>query len=101
VAAAFLFVPQLLGDGLHTVSLIDRLTVRQQVTPRRLLGRVNGTLHVLVEGVGPIGALGGAVLAEAFGIRTRIWISVVGSFAGTAFLVFSPLRSLRAVGGGA
>ena len=33
VAAAFLFVPQLFGVGLHTVSLIDQLTVRQQVPP--------------------------------------------------------------------
>ena len=97
VAAAFLFVPQLFGDGLHTVSLIDQLTVRQQVTPGRLLGRVNGTLHVLIEGVGPIGALAGAVLAEAFGIRTAIWISVAGSLAGVGFLVFSPVRRLGAV----
>jgi hypothetical protein len=97
VAAGFLFIPQLFGDGLSTVGNIDQLTVRQQVTPHRLLGRVNGTLHVLLEGVGPIGALAGAALAEAFGIRAAIWISVVGSLAGLAFLVFSPLRRLRAV----
>jgi hypothetical protein len=99
LAAAFLFIPRLFGDGLATIGTIDELTVRQQVTPRRLLGRVNATLHVLQEGVGPIGALAGALLAEAFGIRTAIWISVAGSFAGIAFLIFSPLRSLRAVAG--
>ena len=57
---------------------------------------MNGTLHVLIE-VGPVGALAGAALAEAFGIRTAIWISVAGSFVGVGFLVFSPLRSLRPV----
>jgi len=88
---------QLFGDGLHTVSQIDQLTLRQQVTPARLLGRVNGTIHVLVEGVGPVGAIAGALIAEAFGIRTALWISVVGSLVGTAFLVVSPLRALRAV----
>jgi len=97
VAAAFLFIPQLFGDGLDTVAQIDELTVRQQVTPSRLLGRVNGTLHVLLEGIGPIGALAGALVAEAFGVRTAIWIAAVGSFAGLGFLVFSPVRSLRAV----
>jgi MFS family permease len=97
VAAAFLIVPQLFGDGLDTVARIDELTVRQQVTPQRLLGRVNGTLHVLLEGVGPVGALAGAAVAEAFGIRTAIWIAAVGSFAGLGFLMFSPLRGLRAV----
>ena len=98
VAAAFLFVPQLFGDGLHTVSQIDQLTLRQQVTPPRILGRVNGTIHVLVEGVGPVGAIAGALIAEAFGIRTALWVSVLGSLAGLTFLVFSPLRTLRAVG---
>jgi MFS family permease len=97
VAAGFLFVPQLFGDGLATIGTIDQITVRQQVTPARLLGRVTGTLHVLLEGVGPTGALAGAFLAEAFGIRTAIWISVAGSFVGTAFLVFSPVRGFQAV----
>ena len=97
VAAAFLFVPQLFGDGLHTVSQIDQLTLRQQVTPPRILGRVNGTIHVLVEGVGPVGAIAGALIAEAFGIRTALWVSVVGSLAGLSFLIASPLRTLRAV----
>jgi MFS family permease len=97
VAAGFLFVPQLFGDGLATIGTIDQITVRQQVTPARVLGRVNGTIHVLLEGVGPIGALLGAALAEVFGIRAAIWISVVGSSAALAFLVFSPVRTLRAV----
>jgi predicted MFS family arabinose efflux permease len=97
-AAAFLFVPQLFGDGLHTISQIDQLTLRQQVTPARVLGRVNGTMHVLVEGVGPVGAIAGALIAEAFGIRTALWVSVLGSLAGLGLLVLSPLRTLRAVG---
>jgi MFS family permease len=97
VAAVFLFIPQLFGDGLDTIARIDELTVRQQVTPQRLLGRVNGTLHVLLEGVGPIGALAGAALAEALGIRAAVWIAAAGSFLGVGFLVFSPLRSLRQI----
>ncbi len=97
VAAAFLFVPQLFGDGLHTVSQIDQLTLRQQVTPPRILGRVNGTMHVLVEGVGPVGAIAGALIAEAFGIRTALWVSVLGTLAGTTLLVLSPLRGFHSV----
>ena len=95
LAALFLFIPQLFGDGLHSVSIIDQLTVRQLVTPGRLLGRVNGTLHVLVEGIGPIGALAGAAIAELFGIRFALWIAVLGILAGLSFLVLSPLRTLR------
>jgi predicted MFS family arabinose efflux permease len=95
VAAAYLFIPQLFGDGLHTVSQIDQLTMRQQVTPPRILGRVNGTLHVLARGVGPIGAIAGALVAEVIGLRGAFWVSFLGSLAGLAFLVCSPLRTLR------
>ncbi|HUQ16815.1 MAG TPA: MFS transporter [Candidatus Saccharimonadales bacterium] len=96
VAALFLFIPQLFGDGLATVSQINGITLRQVVTPARLLGRVNGTSHVLLEGIAPIGAIAGALIAESFGIRTAVVVAVVGSFAGLAFLVWSPVRTLRA-----
>jgi MFS family permease len=97
VAALLLFVPQLVGDGLDTVSHIDGLTVRQLVTPGRLLGRVNGTMTVLLEGIAPIGAIAGALLAERYGVRAALWVAVSGSLAGSLFLVASPLRRLREV----
>jgi len=98
VAALFLFIPQLFGDGLATVSQINGITLRQLVTPARLLGRVNGTSHVLLEGIAPVGAIAGALIAESFGIRTAVAVSVLGSFAGLVFVVWSPVRTLRTVG---
>lgn len=98
VAALYLLIPQLIGDGLQTVSMVDGLTVRQLVTPARLLGRVNGTMTVLLEGVAPIGAIAGALVAEAYGLRPAFWIAVTGSLLGTGFLVLSPLRRLRQAG---
>ena len=95
VAALYLLIPQLFGDGLQTVSIVDGLTVRQLVTPARLLGRVNGTMTVLLEGVAPIGAIAGALVAEAYGLRPAFWVAVIGSLLGSGFLVLSPLRSLR------
>ena len=98
VAAALLFVPQLFGDGLHTVSQIDRLPLRQQTTQPRV-GRVNGTIHVFVEGFGPVGASAGALVAEAFGIRTALWISVAGSSRVLHSSSCRPLRGFHAVAG--
>ena len=95
IAALYLFIPQLVGDGLQTVAIVDSLTVRQMVTPARLLGRVNGTMTVLLEGVAPIGAIAGALVAAAYGLRPAFWIAVTGMFLGTAFVLFSPVRSLR------
>jgi hypothetical protein len=46
-----------------------------------------------------VGAIAGALIAEAFGIRTALWVSVAGTLAGTAFLILSPLRGVRAVAG--
>lgn len=97
VAALYLFIPQLVGDGLQTVAIVDSLTVRQLVTPARLLGRVNGTMTVVLEGIAPIGAILGAVIAAGYGIRPALWIAVAGMFLGTGFLVFSKVRTLHAV----
>lgn len=96
VAAVFLFIPQLIGDGLATVSQINGITLRQLVTPAHLLGRVNGTTHVLLEGIAPVGAIAGALVAEALGIRVAVSVAVLGSFAGLLFLLRSPIRTLRA-----
>ena len=97
VAALFLFIPQLIGDGLQTVAIVDGLTVRQVVTPPRLLGRVNGTMTVVLDGIAPIGAIAGALIAEAYGIRLALWVAVTGSFLGTGFVLFSQVRWLRTV----
>jgi len=67
------------------------------VTPAPLLGRVNGTIHVLLQGVAPVGAIAGALVAESFGIRAAVGLAVVGSFAGLLFLVWSPIRTLRSI----
>ena len=97
VAASFLFIPQLVGDGLDSVASINETTVRQLVTPSRLLGRVNGTMQILLEGVTPIGAIAGALVADTFGVRLAVWVAVLGSMPSVAFLVLSPLRTLRVV----
>lgn len=99
VAALFLFVPQAFGDGLATISQINGTTLRQLVTPPELLGRVNATTQVLLEGIAPIGAIAGALVAESFGVRTAVTVAVVGSFGGLLILLRSPLRTLRSVPG--
>lgn len=94
VAAAMLAGAQLL-DGLHSVYSISELSVRQAITPDRLRGRVNAAVHVLVLGVGPLGALAGAALAEAYGLRAAMLIGVAGGMAAGALLLVSPVRRIR------
>ena len=95
VAAVFLFIPQLFGDGLGTIEGIAIVSLRQTVTPDALLGRVTATVHVLFEGIAPLGALLGAALALAYGSRETLFIAVCGMVLARAWLLFSPLGSLR------
>ncbi|HYV23396.1 MAG TPA: MFS transporter [Candidatus Bathyarchaeia archaeon] len=95
IAASFLFIGQLLGDTLGMIEDVAIISLRQQVTRDELLGRVNATVHVLVDGVAPLGALVGAALAVAFGNRDTLLVAAVGVLFARAWLVFSPLGSLR------
>jgi MFS family permease len=97
LATLMVFLPQLIGDGLQTMEGIATITLRQAVTPDRLLGRVNATIDVMEHGVAPIGALVGAVIAESFGVRTAIAIGWIGMASGLFFLLFSPLPRLTSV----
>ena len=96
-AALFLFVPQLIGDGIATVAGINAITLRQALAPPRMLGRVNATMNVLTDGVAPVGAVLGALIAEAAGIRVAVWVAVLGGLAG-ALLVLLPSPLLRTRG---
>ena len=44
------------------------VSLRQRVTPDRLLGRVNSAYRLVAWGTMPIGALLGGLVADAFGL---------------------------------
>ena len=93
VAASILMVPQVVGDGLSSVAIINGVTYRQIATPQSMLGRVNATMNVLDDGIAPLGAIFGAVLAEATSIRFAITVAVFGLIFGALLLLLpSPLR---------
>jgi MFS family permease len=54
-------------------SVVGR-SLRQAVTPDRILGRVMTTFRLIGVGSVPIGALLGGVIAAAAGIRVPYWI---------------------------
>ena len=75
---------------------INELTLRQQVTPAPLLGRVNSAMHLVFQGILPLGALTGGMLAESLGIRTTMWIGAGGFLLSSLWLICSPLRAATA-----
>jgi predicted MFS family arabinose efflux permease len=93
-AAAFLIAAQL-GDVAWPVYTINETSLRQAVTPDRLLGRVNSAMHLLFWGVLSAGALAGGAFAQAIGMRATLALGAVGVLLSALWLVFSPVRSRR------
>lgn len=85
---------QLIGDTGFAVASINEISLRQQLVPDRLLGRVNACMQMLSTGIMPLGALLAGLLSERIGIRLTLLIGSVGIVLAPAWLFFSPLRRL-------
>jgi MFS family permease len=96
-AALLLIFQQLLGDGAATVYQINQVSLRQAITPERLLGRVNASAEFLGLGAMLTGSLLGGLLGGLIGVRTILFLSAFGTMFSMFWLVFSPVRSLREV----
>jgi MFS family permease len=84
-----------LGRGFgNVVYNVNQVSLRQAITPNRLLGRMNASMRFLVWGTIPIGSLIGGALGEAIGLRPTILVGVVGGFLSVAWVFFSPVRML-------
>ncbi|MFM7684590.1 MAG: hypothetical protein ACKPDI_01535, partial [Actinomycetota bacterium] len=52
-------------------------TVRQRITPTRMLGRMNAAFRMISWGVVPFGAAAGGALARSFGLMTPFRLGAV------------------------
>lgn len=96
LAVSILFLAMfLLGLGAGLFS-INEISLKQSITPDRLLGRVNATTRVLALGATPLGALLGGALGDWIGLRPTLAVGAAGSFLGFLWVWFSPVRALSA-----
>lgn len=91
---AFLITAQM-GDIFGTVFFINAISLRQSVTPDHLLGRVNGSMELVIALVSLFGALIGGIMAERIGVQATLLIAVIGIAMGSIWLLFSPVRGLQ------
>jgi MFS family permease len=63
------------GEFGQIVYAITNVSLRQRLTPDRMLGRVTATMGFLIMGSFPLGAIVGGVLGTAIGLRETLWIS--------------------------
>jgi predicted MFS family arabinose efflux permease len=93
IAMTFLIAAQVIGDGALTLCQINETTLRQRLLPPEALGRAAGTYQVAIGVLTPVGALGGALLAEAIGMRPTLWLLPIGF----GFALITLLRARRAL----
>jgi Na+/melibiose symporter-like transporter len=95
-ALPLLLVAMFVGTAGSTVYNINQVSLRQSITPDWLQGRMNASMRFLVWGVFPVGSLVGGALGTLIGVRAGIAVGAVGGLLTVLWLVFSPVRTLRA-----
>jgi|SRR6185437_7243170 len=80
------------GIGMWNVNTI---TLRQVLTPMRLLARMNATYRMVLFGALPAGAMLAGLLGDAVGYAHATLISVIALTTPMAWLTFSPVFRLK------
>ncbi|MEV0505505.1 MFS transporter, partial [Streptomyces spectabilis] len=71
------------------------VTLRQQLTPDPLLGRMNATFRFLLTGALAVGSVLAGVIGELAGVRVAVWAGAVCMACAFLPVFRSPLRTLR------
>jgi MFS family permease len=91
LAAMVIFVACHFGYGWGIgVFNVNSITLRQVVTPRRLLARMNSAYRMVLYGIAPIGMSLGGVLGGVLGLRTTLAIGLWTMAIPLLWLFFSP-----------
>ncbi len=94
-ALPLLGVAQLLFGLARPVFSINQISLRQTITPERLLGRMNASVSFVVFGIPTVGALLGGLLGQSAGLQKTLVIAAIGELLACLWIFFSPIRRLR------
>jgi len=92
--AMLMIVNFLTGFGMQIFN-ITSVSIRQVITPIRLLGRVTATIRLLALSLAPIGSVLGGVLGTTVGLRSAILVSAIGLLLAAVWVAFTALGRLR------
>lgn len=74
---------------------ITQVTMRQRLTPTRLLGRMNASIRFVVWGCLPIAGVLSGLLGSTIGLLPTMWIGAVGALFGSFWVLFSPITRMK------
>jgi MFS family permease len=95
IAVALLVANQLITDPAWAVYEITEVSLRQAITPERLIGRVSASIRVAGLAAVLVGSVGGGVLGQVIGLRETLTLAVCCGLLGTLVLARSPVRRLK------
>jgi MFS family permease len=98
VNVLFFALPGFIGGTGGVIQWIGLSSLRQSITPERLLGRVYASAGVLGEVLTVTGALVGGLLGETLGLRAAIAIAAVAYAVPFLYALVSPLRHAHVAG---
>lgn len=85
-----------LAEGLMSFGIIvynvSQFTLWQTTTPTHLQGRVSATLHFIIWGALPVGALAGGLVGSALSLRWVIGIAAAGIILAAVWIALSVMR---------
>jgi predicted MFS family arabinose efflux permease len=91
----FLIAGGFIGTVTAVIYNVNQVSLRQAITPDRMLGRMNATMRFIVWGTIPIGALLGGTLGTWIGLRETIVVGAIGGGLAFLWILLSPQRHLR------
>jgi MFS family permease len=84
------------GFGIATHS-VNQISLRQSVTPERMLARVAAVTRLLIMGALPLGAAIGGILGSVVGVHATLALGAVGLYAAAIPYLISPVHRLRSL----
>lgn len=99
VAPTFALVLLMAGEFLLGVARpifnVTQVSLRQTLTPDRLLGRMNASIRFLMWSATPLGALAGGTIAASLGLETAVVVAAAGGLAAAAWVYLPPVWRIR------
>ncbi len=92
LAVLLLIAAQVLAGIGAPIYSVNQVSLRQEITPDRMLGRVNAGRRFLVFGAAPVGAFLGGLSGSELGLRTTLLLGGVGMALAFVVVLLSPLR---------
>ena len=86
-----------LGPFFGTMFNLNQLSLRQAITPERLMGRMNAVVRFMYWGTMPVGSFAGGALATLIGIRPTLFVGIAGGTLAFVPLAVTSLARLRTI----